>query len=460
MVTTLLEFGADPNRFEPNPSDVVNLEYSANPLILACSNDWYTREMVELLLENGADVNACLEDPKTPLDHEAESTTPLFAALYRRPRREYGVERHIDALHTLLTREQQTYGILDCDMIDRVDAVDILLRYGADAGNHTGMDGSLLVTAVRYDDGRLTTRLLEAGVEVNRKGHEFYPLEEAVRYCNHACAKLLLKAGADPAHGWKALLALFRSDDSRPELCPSVTQARVDRILEWGHLLLALNSRPDPVRVSQALSSYAWTGYPELLFFMLPFVTEVNYRDGYAGTALYEVGRELKWRCKISKPHYDPTEEDRRFGAMVNLLKEKGALILPPIGPGRSEDYTEIVSQLHTLSKEDAKCEIGIMTPWSLHNIACCGCDDPDIVGIRFKCLNCGFADYCQICFSTIEHEDCHDFIAVEHPLQLRHTLVMAKSMLRLSKFRERPLLGDSKNLVIMQLGRPTDRCG
>ncbi|KAK3634354.1 hypothetical protein LTR22_019649 [Elasticomyces elasticus] len=243
-----LRTDGEDDEFEDEEDDDDDEAYS---LSLACSERYLSVGVVKLLVESDADVNACAEDPepKRPVSLKASNVSPLCAALYK-----------------------NTNPFLNHDMA----SMNTLLSPGG--------DGSLLVTPARYDDGRLTARLLQGGAAVNSKGYTFYPLEEA--------------------------FALFQSGYDRPELCRKVTQARVDSILEWGHILLAANSTPDPIRASEALASYTWTEYPELVSFILPFVTEVNYRDSRAGTALYEAERELKWRSNVSKPDYDPIDED------------------------------------------------------------------------------------------------------------------------------------------------------
>ncbi|KAK4892915.1 hypothetical protein LTR27_008643 [Elasticomyces elasticus] len=443
MVSTLIEFGADVNAFEEDSSPA----FEATPLSLACSEAYYNRDVVELLIENGADVNAFVEGGL----HVANAT-PLSAALHKAM--SLFLNHDMTTMQTLLSvkmiAENRHFRTID----DRVDAVDILLRNGADVRNQAGADGSLLVTAVRYDDGRLTTRLLQGGAPVNSKGHTFYPLEEAVRYCNHAAAKSLLEAGGDPAHGWKALLELFHDGFDRPELCQRVTQARVDRILEWGLILLAANSTPDPTLASEALASYTWTGYPELVSFILPFVTEVNCCDGRAGTALYEAERELKWRSDISEPDYDPIDEGRRFGKIVDLLREKGAISLPPIDSGRFEDYIDDSFRICTLSQVMGR----LPRHWGSHHVLCPACDE-EMMGQRFKCLDCAFVEYCRSCFGDFKHEASHDWVAVSHPLQLRHAIVTAKRILRDLEIRGRPLLRDREGVVFMEVGSRIDSC-
>ncbi|KAK6421215.1 hypothetical protein LTR81_005891 [Elasticomyces elasticus] len=425
MVSILIEFGADMDCFTQD-----FFGHHTNPLVLACGDASYSRDMQKLLLESGADVNACNGNPGN-----TTGSTPLSAAVCAR--RDLVQSDHLTPIETLLNREQDAYARDSRTIIDRVDLVDMLLRYGADVGKSAGPDGNLLVTVVRYDDGQLTTRFLKAGALVNGKGHEFYPLEEAVRYCNHAAAKLLLEAGADPAHGWKALLELFQGDDARPELCRGVSQARVNRILPWSQILLAIDSTPCPIRAREALASYAWTGYPELVSSILPFVTDVNYRDDRAGSPLYEANRELKWRCDIAKPDYDPVEESRRFGIVIDLLGKKGGVSLPPVDPSRFEDHTDDSSQIDALSR----LEGGRQTPaiWHEHGVLCPDCDRK------------------MECFGEITHEDSHDFVAITKPRQLRHRLVTARRILQDPRIRRTLLEGAGKGLVVMELGLNSD---
>ncbi|KAK5679281.1 hypothetical protein LTS10_008096 [Elasticomyces elasticus] len=295
MVATLIKFGADVNQLAKTTG--VSKAY---PLLQACSDDCYSGDVVKLLVEGGADVNAHTGTPVFLWKCQTQFATPIFAALGTFPPMDDLNFGEFDTpTDTLVSRDQLVYARHCRTINDRLYAADILLRHGADIRNPAGEDGSLLVTVARYDDGQLTTRLLEAGAELNSRGREFYPLEEAVRYGNHAAAKVLLEAGADTSHGWKVLLTLFKGGDERPELCKKVTQVRVDRILEWGNILLAANSKLDPICANGALASYTWTGYSELVSLILPFVTDVNHRDACAGTALYEAERELKWRCEI-----------------------------------------------------------------------------------------------------------------------------------------------------------------
>ncbi|KAK5732026.1 hypothetical protein LTR17_010862 [Elasticomyces elasticus] len=446
MVSTLVEFGADVNCFGEDDST----GYPTSPLLLACGDDSYSRDVVKLLVESGADVNACGGHPGEPWTYASQTATPLFAALYMGC---FNPHAYDAKWNTLLRREKDTRGLTDRTIDNRLDVVDILLRHGADVCEQAGEDGSLLVTVARYDDGRLTSRLLDAGASVNSKGYYSYPLESAVQYGNHVAAKLLLEAGADPGHGWKALIALFPCYHERPEMCKKVEQVRVVRILEWASILLAAGSEPHPIYAIWALASYARTGYSEVVSLVLPFSTDVNYRDACAGTALYEAKRELKWRCDISTPHYEPIEENQRFCAVIDLLQAKGADCLPPIGPSPLEDHTHDGHQVRAVSKDYALSYAAALKRRTLEHLDCSGCPYA-MDGMRYKCLNCTSVDYCDYCFSRIrfEHEDSHDFVAVMNPHQLRHTLVMAKRMLQDPGIREPPLNGARKGLVIMEL--------
>ncbi|KAK5717363.1 hypothetical protein LTR15_009257 [Elasticomyces elasticus] len=453
MVSTLIQFGADVNLFCES-----QLENRTNPLLLACSQVSWNPKVVRLLVEAGADVNVCTEAPGLPrrFDSKPQNATPLSEALYESPRRKRDADKRNGPIQTLLCGGRGAYWRCRPDAEDRYGVVDTLLRYGADVRKQAGKDGSLLVAAVRYGDARLISRLLEAGALINDKGHERYPLEEAVRYCNSEAFKLLLEAGADPTHGWKAILDFFLCNEGRPEACAVVTKDQIEKLMKYSSYLLASKISLDADLASDALRPFAWNGCPELVSLLLPLVADVNHHDDRAGTPLYEAERELKWRCDISEPHYDPAEETLRFQTIIDLLRAKSAVSLSPFDRGQVEDCINERSQIHVFSAKHGRTSVQEMNyDWIQHHVVCSSCDR-GITGVRFKCLTCPSADDCWYCSRKIYVEHHHDFVAAGHPRQLRHTLIVAKRMLLTPNLRQLHSIQDGENVVIADFEEPS----
>ncbi|MCY4528391.1 MAG: ankyrin repeat domain-containing protein [Chloroflexi bacterium] len=148
------------------------------PLILAAGN----REIFNLLLERGADVNA--SDP--------QGYTPLLAV------RSMGDDAGVQALLERGVSQDIFGAIMDRD----ADRVRELLRDEPKAANPVGDGPAPLIWAGRYGDREIIKVLLEAGVDPNvwRNVDHFgkTALDMVVSYQDEDAVRLMLDHGADP----------------------------------------------------------------------------------------------------------------------------------------------------------------------------------------------------------------------------------------------------------------------
>jgi ankyrin repeat protein len=207
-VRTLLEIGVDPNAAGHN--------HWASPLISSLQNDWL--DVVELLLDAGADANGCYANELMMVDqkgniellrllvrNEADIDEALQCAAYWG--NVEGVEEFLragaDVNAPALNNELSA--IAAAASSGNIEVVELLLAAGADVNplGDFGTENTALSQAVQQESMEVVQTLLDAGADVNAmlNSTEYTSiLQHAVRYrggTNTKLIEILLKAGAD-----------------------------------------------------------------------------------------------------------------------------------------------------------------------------------------------------------------------------------------------------------------------
>ncbi|KAK3771370.1 hypothetical protein RRG08_050421 [Elysia crispata] len=217
MVTLLVENGACVNRIPPNKT----------PLIVALENEYCHLDVIQYLLEKGADVNG---------DADHWSPTPLVAALNRYPP----------------FSGNQFFG---------QSLLEVLLQAGADP-NRREYDGSTaLHIAMRMNDLGSIKQLLDAGADLEaRDPYGFTPMLQAVRGEQVKVVKLLKEFGANmkavDKKGKNAVLYSVTSFSGRKEKILKLVASDKDQVnlqLPDGQTPLILASKYGGARVIKIL---------------------------------------------------------------------------------------------------------------------------------------------------------------------------------------------------------------
>ncbi|MDX2036986.1 MAG: ankyrin repeat domain-containing protein [Isosphaeraceae bacterium] len=189
-------------------------------------------EMVELLIERGADLEACddigetaliaaamrgiVETARILLDHGARVDHDDWSD--RTPLSEAAIMGHRAVVELLLERGA-TRGLLDAVALDEIELARDFLEHGADP-NHRYCGPSTLAVAARRGSIAMVALLLEHGAHPNENEPFYPPLVEAVVGGHLEVVRLLLAAGADPRRAdrnGKTALDLAR-ESSRAEM--------------------------------------------------------------------------------------------------------------------------------------------------------------------------------------------------------------------------------------------------
>ncbi|KAM0265401.1 hypothetical protein ACHAQJ_000243 [Trichoderma viride] len=180
MAKLLLQNGAAVN---------VNLQAGqfANALQMASSEGRI--EMVQLLLDHGAEVNAQGGYHGTALNAVCDSfsgTDPIHVV---RLLLEHGAD---------VNAEGDEFGTaLQAACVRNPGIVQLLLEHGADVNARSGIFGTALQAACVFNPG-IVQLLLDRGADINAKGGEFgTALQAASCYCSRDLVQLLLDRGAD-----------------------------------------------------------------------------------------------------------------------------------------------------------------------------------------------------------------------------------------------------------------------
>jgi ankyrin repeat protein len=145
-------------------------------------------EVVEALLDSGADINARDERNQTALHHAANGGhTPVVKLL---------LERGADVNAKNLFEQAPLHGAV---FRGALDSVRLLLNAGADIDSRFGFNGQTPLLAVSAGRTKVVEALLEEGADVNAKGeaHQETALMLATIAGNTATVGILLEKGAD-----------------------------------------------------------------------------------------------------------------------------------------------------------------------------------------------------------------------------------------------------------------------
>ncbi|KAF7344738.1 ANK-REP-REGION domain-containing protein [Mycena venus] len=186
-------------------------------------------EMVQLLIENGADVNTLTEQYGPPLTAASEAGHDRIARFLLKngadanaSSGQYGCALHaaVSQNHETIVRllikngasvnRQGDFGtaLTFASQCGMQSIVLLLLEQGADVNARGGKYSYALNTALAHKQEKIAQILIENGADVNALGHNLrYPLGLAADWGHENLVQLLINNGADPnAHGGMTLL--------------------------------------------------------------------------------------------------------------------------------------------------------------------------------------------------------------------------------------------------------------
>ncbi|KAF8441158.1 ankyrin repeat-containing domain protein [Terfezia claveryi] len=241
--------------------------------------------IVQLLLEKGADVNIT----------GGEYGTALMAATYsgRKDMVQLLLERGADAN---VTSGESGTALIEAIFRKRRDIVELLLEKGADVNLTSGEYGTALIAAAYSWNKDIVHLLLEKGANVNITGGEYGTALIAATYHEYnGIVQLLLEKGADVnitsgKYGTALIAAIYRR---RKDIVQLLLEKGADVNITGGEYGTALIA-----------AAYGWN--KDIIHLLLEKGADVNITGGEYGTALIAATyRESK--------------------AIVQLLLEKGA---------------------------------------------------------------------------------------------------------------------------------------
>jgi ankyrin repeat protein len=302
-VRDLLANGADVN----GPTINYKGELAEPPLcLIANEEEKETLSMVKLLLEVGANVNACKKDGTTPLH--------LFCLYGKISEVKLLLEAKVNT--AVLTNSGKTplhWAIGRCSSVyekqrqQNLEIVNLLLESGANA-NAANIDGQTpLHEAAGGGAIEAVTLLLKAGANVNavdKKGRT--PLRIAYEYEKIGVVKQLAEAGSSSAK---------QKEDQLLQLLIASMLGHIDRVQRLLDSGVNVNEADDEKRT--ALHNAAGWLQGHVIRVLLNAHAEVNARDRYANTPLHCASKSLE----------NPEEVGRLLieaGSDVNAVNQGG----------------------------------------------------------------------------------------------------------------------------------------
>ncbi|KAF3165410.1 hypothetical protein TWF788_000761 [Orbilia oligospora] len=262
----LLTHGANPN---------TQGDYG-NALNTAVSN--LDCEMIKVLLNNGADINAINQDHGTALyvaARMAQANPDVIKLLLN-----FGAEINAQG-------GEHGYALSAAVGSNNKDIVELLLSSGADVNAQGGEYGCALITAVHNKNESITELLLAFGADANAQGGEYgNALNTALFWCHTGIARLLLKSGADVnsksgKHGNALTIVLYRVAIDKKEM--------VELLLDLGANVNAQGGEHGNV-----LNTALHWGHVEIARRLIESGADVNAQGGVNGNAL-NTALETNW---------------------------------------------------------------------------------------------------------------------------------------------------------------------
>lgn len=177
-VRLLLEAGADPGRF-------VDDDGKATPIVAAAIRSACGSELIGLLLENGADVNAARPDGRSPDRLATSMGRPELVDVLRR----YGARNQVTDADAFLAA---------CLQSDRTSAERQLSGDPGLLGRLTGDERAAIVRAAEHGNTTSVELMLDLGIPLETRGDGGGTALHAAAYSGSAdVIRLLLERGAD-----------------------------------------------------------------------------------------------------------------------------------------------------------------------------------------------------------------------------------------------------------------------
>ncbi|MDJ0578866.1 ankyrin repeat domain-containing protein [Crocosphaera sp.] len=177
ILKVLINHGADVN---------AKNEYGETPLHTAVLSE--NKEIVELLINHGADVNA---------KNEYDGKTPLYSAVLTKNKEI--VELLINHGADVNLQNEKVFTPLDiAGKANNKKIAELLINYGVDVNTRDKSGNTPLYSAVENNNKKRVELLINNGADVNaRDKHGFTPLHNAVWKENKEIVELLINNGAD-----------------------------------------------------------------------------------------------------------------------------------------------------------------------------------------------------------------------------------------------------------------------
>ncbi|OGU57006.1 MAG: hypothetical protein A2V66_05420 [Ignavibacteria bacterium RBG_13_36_8] len=156
------------------------------PLHVAISADTPKEEVIRLLIENGADINAKVNED-IPLTIAARMRLPNIVDLLIDKRADIPVNDNVAETLLRLAVSRNLVRLLE-----------IMLRKGADLNIKVKNDGGLLHSAVEYGNEEIVEKLITNGLNINQIDFAGWtPLHYAAYYNRDKVAAILIRSGAE-----------------------------------------------------------------------------------------------------------------------------------------------------------------------------------------------------------------------------------------------------------------------
>ena len=195
--------GANVNAKDAGWADMTALHYAAQK---------GHKEIIELLIANGVNVNAKNLTDKTPLDWANTFNRPELAALLRKHGGKTGEELKPEKKNKERTEAPKTFSEIDAlirksegQSKDNFEIVKRYLSSGADVNKRNNAGGTILHVAVAKSDKKLVNLLLSKGADINvinKRG--ITPISIAIKFRKAEIIDLLRKHGGMTSEELKA----------------------------------------------------------------------------------------------------------------------------------------------------------------------------------------------------------------------------------------------------------------